>query len=144
MRYLPLALLSILVGCAKPNYASPDSAPANNQRSARNGCTFVLEKSGLCATVYWEQLSAGRVCKFHLVLSDLHSQLVRNPDGDIAVTPWMPSHGHGTMPVKIEHPSQGVYNISNVIFNMLGTWEVRFKIISRGQVYDEAAMTYTF
>jgi hypothetical protein len=56
---------------------------------------------------------------------------------DLIVTPWMPSMNHGVKekPV-IRERGGGLYAISNVVFNMMGDWELRINIL-KGETADK-------
>ncbi len=49
---------------------------------------------------------------------------------DVTVTPWMPSMGHGVMekPVITERGG-GLYSVDNVMFSMVGHWQLQVKIV---------------
>ena len=53
---------------------------------------------------------------------------------DLSVTPWMPSMGHGVMenPVITERGG-GLYSVDNVIFSMVGHWQLQVKISKEGK-----------
>jgi hypothetical protein len=48
---------------------------------------------------------------------------------DIAVQPWMPEMRHGS-PVtpNVSEAGSGVYNVTNVDFTMVGTWQLQLTI----------------
>lgn len=54
---------------------------------------------------------------------------------------WMPSMGHGSVPVKIKKISDGEYEVSDVQFIMGGKWEIKFQLKDGAQVFDEAVIT---
>ena len=55
---------------------------------------------------------------------------------DLAVVPWMPSHGHGTsITPRITAQGQGLYLVEQLYLYMGGTWELRTTI--SGAVDDE-------
>ncbi len=58
------------------------------------------------------------------------------------VTSTMPAMGHGS-PVtpKVHALGGGRYRVEEVVFNMPGTWEVRYRVTA-GEVYDAAAFRY--
>ena len=53
---------------------------------------------------------------------------------DITVTPWMPSMGHGVMqkPLVTERGG-GLYSVDNVIFSMVGHWQLQVKVAKDGK-----------
>lgn len=58
----------------------------------------------------------------------------------VAVTPWMPAHGHGSTsrPVVTE-ATDGRYDVANVVLQMAGSWELKVAITDNGR-----AETVTF
>jgi hypothetical protein len=50
---------------------------------------------------------------------------------------WMPSMGHGSSPVVVKPISDGVYEVSDVFFIMLGDWEIRYQLKSNDDVIEE-------
>ncbi len=53
---------------------------------------------------------------------------------ELTVTPWMPSMGHGVMgkPVVTERGG-GLYSVDNVIFSMVGHWQLQVKVAKDGK-----------
>mgnify|MGYP000023468646 CR=1 FL=1 len=45
---------------------------------------------------------------------------------DFFIDIWMPDHGHGSWPIKIEEVEEGKYIASDIFFIMPGLWDVRF------------------
>lgn len=60
----------------------------------------------------------------------------------VDVVPSMPSMGHGS-PVSptVQPLGGGRYRVDAVVFNMPGTWEVRYRVTA-GDAYDHAAFRY--
>lgn len=56
---------------------------------------------------------------------------------------WMPSMGHGSVPVKIKKIADGEYEISDVQFIMPGKWEIKFQLKDGNQVFDETVVSLT-
>jgi hypothetical protein len=47
----------------------------------------------------------------------------------LAVQPWMPAMGHGTSVVpEVAETAPGVYEVSNVVLAMPGTWQLRTSV----------------
>jgi hypothetical protein len=61
---------------------------------------------------------------------------------ELTVTPWMPSMGHGVMenPVITERGG-GLYSVDNVIFSMVGHWQLQVKV-SKGDKEDSAVFDF--
>jgi hypothetical protein len=70
-----------------------------------------------------------------MTIVDVNGQPV---DGlDLAVVPWMPSHGHGTsITPSVSAQGGGLYLVDQLYLYMGGTWELRTTI--SGVVDDEA------
>ena len=59
----------------------------------------------------------------------------------LAVSAVMPSMGHeATSEPVVEEVEPGVYEVTDVVFSMSGTWQVRFR--AAAPVQDEAAFDY--
>lgn len=50
---------------------------------------------------------------------------------------WMPEHGHGSAPVKVELNSQGEFELSNLWFIMPGKWSLHLEIYQENRLVDE-------
>lgn len=58
---------------------------------------------------------------------------------DVAVTPWMPSMGHGVMEkTVITERGGGLYSVDNVIFSMVGHWQLKVNVSKDGK--DDSAV----
>jgi len=56
----------------------------------------------------------------------------------VSVTPWMPSMGHGSGVVPgITNRSNGIYRASNVVFSMVGDWQLKVDV-KDGNTVDTA------
>jgi hypothetical protein len=52
---------------------------------------------------------------------------------ELTVTPWMPSMGHGVMEKPaITERGGGLYSVDNVIFSMVGHWQLQVKVSKDG------------
>lgn len=54
---------------------------------------------------------------------------------------WMPSMGHGSVPVKLKKIADGEYEVSDVQFIMPGKWEIKFQLKDGSQVFDETVVS---
>ena len=61
-------------------------------------------------------------------------------DKNLHIFLWMPSMGHGSVPVKIKKIDQGEYEVSDVHFIMGGKWEIKFQLKNSNQVFDEVVV----
>ena len=53
---------------------------------------------------------------------------------EVTVTPWMPSMGHGVMgKPEITERGGGLYSVDNVIFSMVGHWQLLVKVNKDGK-----------
>jgi hypothetical protein len=52
-------------------------------------------------------------------------------DLELTVTPYMPDHMHGTIPVVVTPAGAGTYTLAPVYLYMSGVWQVRFTIVGR-------------
>lgn len=83
---------------------------------------------------------------------DDNSWIVSVTDGEgaavdnatIVVTPWMPSHGHGSAveAVVTELDTPGEYELDPVNLHMLGLWEVTLDISAEGGVEDSLSFGF--
>ena len=77
---------------------------------------------------------------FDLVLRDRSGKGVEG--ATLAVTPWMPTMGHGVWekPV-VDERKKGGYHVGNVLLIMAGDWELRISI-KKGAVEDRAVISF--
>lgn len=63
---------------------------------------------------------------------------------ELDVTPFMPEHNHGspTQP-NVKRLGEGEYEITNIVFNMSGLWEMRFDVICDERELSDSPI-YTF
>jgi hypothetical protein len=78
---------------------------------------------------------------FHLGLYR-HSSQAPLDGASLKVHAMMPSMGHeATAEPHIDEIEPGLYAVTNVVFSMAGTWEVRYRA-ERASLHDEAAFRY--
>ena len=51
-------------------------------------------------------------------------------DVTVTVTPWMPDHAHGTVPVNVSATGGGRYGLNPLYLYMRGYWEIRLGLSS--------------
>lgn len=133
------------LSCAKANYqeASSDLTQLNAQNQK---CASQLSAAGLCVDLVWEQLPTMQdrgVFRLNFYKADSPLVMV-----EPALTPhvllWMPSMGHGSMPVKVEKVSEGMYRVTDVFFVMAGEWEIHVQQKDGKTVLDEAVIPFVF
>jgi hypothetical protein len=135
-----LILVSALSACANPVYAPSAENPGKTSDDSRF-------KTGQSVSVVWEKLPTEDGFG-----SFFFRTFRRNPDGtttfedieNLAITLWMPSMGHGSSPVTIDHLGLGDYRASKVFFSMRGEWEIRFQIKTGQNVQDQVALPFSF
>lgn len=135
MKAFLLTVFVLLTACARPDYLTEsDLTPVAK--------THTLPRQHLYFSMEWSQgPRTPEVSEFILRFwpentTPTDSSLV-DPQGDLNVILWMPSMGHGSVPVKVERLSAGVYRVSNVYFIMPGDWEVQVYIKNGNQVLDQ-------
>jgi hypothetical protein len=71
-----------------------------------------------------------------------HDSRARLEGAALRIHVMMPSMGHeATVEPGVDEVSPGVYEITDVVFTMPGTWEVRYRV-KRSTLHDEAAFRY--
>jgi hypothetical protein len=134
-----------LLGCAEKNYAQ--TKRNDQQKNSQSDVTCLANfKSAHCVTMIWEALPTDKstgtfVFKTLAVSNDgIHKEADMN--GAIAVVLWMPSMGHGSSPVQVEHLGVGTYRATNVFFVMPGDWEIRIQLSDSTGVIDTAIIPF--
>ncbi len=133
-----ILLLSLLLGCAKPNYVSSE-AERDRYAPSQNACPLYFSEERLCLSIKWsvypteETLGAFTMTFF----AEENPQKPITPHLTPFVKLWMPSMGHGSSPVVITQTAEGMYLVSEVYFTMLGAWEIRFQLKNNTDVIEE-------
>ena len=60
----------------------------------------------------------------------------RTNPSNFRVSLWMPHHGHGSSPTRVEQISAGIYRVRDMYFTMDGQWDVRVRV-KNGDATDE-------
>ena len=108
----------------------PDPEPADDFRTATS--------RGGKYTIQWRPVG-GEVPKnehFELevrLFKNVGDELVPLPDARIAVSGWMPDHGHGMIrqPQALDQ-GDGTYLVRGMLFHMGGHWQLFFDVIEDG------------
>ena len=89
-------------------------------------CDLTFTQAGLCARVRWINGPSDRIeNRMQMQFVDLQTGSVALPAPNLKVVLWMPDMGHGSRPVSIENPGEGLYQVNKMYFVMPGHWEVR-------------------
>ncbi|WP_413287973.1 FixH family protein [Bdellovibrio sp. HCB337] len=139
-KILVLIATFVMVACAHVKEAK--DTPVDPVTEDMASCDLSFPKSTLCASFNWEkkptETDAGSfVLEFH---GDLDPSQFVDLIVPLHVVLWMPSMGHGSSPVTIDHLGMGQYRVSKVFFSMRGEWEIRIQL-KRGDAVVEQAVT---
>ncbi|MFN7729501.1 MAG: hypothetical protein ACK5P7_10130 [Bdellovibrio sp.] len=134
------ALSFFFLGCAKPNYAEKKSDQNPGVQSLEE-CRLKFESQSLCLGWTWETI--GNTTQYGSFILQMAQPtggalILKDALADLKVVLWMPSMGHGSVPVQIEKLSVGLYRIKNIFFIMPGEWDVHFQLFENGIKVDEA------
>lgn len=125
---------------------SGDQTPSDESTvSVRSGspsstCKLQFKKSALCVSLAFDRNpQVGEDSSFVLKFWKPGAERTYvDPPSTLHVFLWMPSMGHGSAKVKIEHPETGTFDVTNVYFTMPGVWDVHIQLIDNNQkVLDE-------
>ncbi len=114
-------------------------------------CDVDFKKEKICAQFTWIQKptasampTAKDAAAFDLLLTKNGEPADLSADQSLSVSLFMPSMGHGSMPVEIkkDDTKKGVYHITRVLFSMKGDWEIRFKIKKNNKDVDTFNMPF--
>lgn len=130
-----------------------------DDEGVQSSCSLRFVKSSLCASLVWDvHPSEEKLGEFLIRFWDLQSASESGPYIDpslkIDVKLWMPEHGHGSSPVKMEREKDaagqvipGVYRVKNVYFSMPGHWQVQIRMMDRKDVkkiFEQVASSYEY
>lgn len=141
MKRLLLSIFFLAASCANPIYSEPDS-PSTQATGLSCSAKFA---SGECVSLAWKQLpTEEEFGSFELSIfrTGERSEPVDVPA--LHVLLWMPSMGHGSSPVELNHTAPGTYLATNVFFSMRGDWEIRVQRKEGQNVPDQAILPYRF
>ncbi|HEX7675900.1 MAG TPA: FixH family protein [Bdellovibrio sp.] len=123
------------------------------------GCDFFFAKESLCATLTWTKKpvvvaapTAKDAAAFDLKFWNAKTSSAKGPFTDVPkdktlfVSLYMPEMGHGSEPVilKKDEKEAGVYHITQVLFSMEGTWEIRARLNKGAKISDSANYPFNF
>ncbi|MFZ4713699.1 MAG: hypothetical protein ACOYL6_08310 [Bacteriovoracaceae bacterium] len=139
-----IILIPLLFSCAKSNYVSTEDLKRQFDE-INSDCSLKFQNDELCLSMEWEifptEDTFGRfVMKFYKID---HPEITIEPNNAPNVLLWMPSMGHGSSPVTLTTLSPGTYLVSDVFFNMLGTWDIRFQLKNGNDVIEQQILKIT-
>ena len=144
-KFLKTAMVCLVLGaCAHPKFVESQEDKIREQLGT---CEIELKESKLCASFTWdtrptfEKPEGVFVLEFHG--DDDSSQFV-DLIHPLEVVLWMPSMGHGSSPVTIEHLGMGQYRVSKVNFIMRGDWDIQIRLKNGEQILDQAVYPVRF
>ena len=125
----------------------PDGAEVNCDLETRDD-TYVanLEKAGSDVTVALMESTPAPPAKndntWRVRVVDVNGAPLSGLS--LAVTPWMPDHGHGTLvaPVVTEQAEAGEYLIEPVNLRMPGLWDVTVEVSDGTGLEDEVMFSF--
>lgn len=143
-KYLILGLVTGLMACAHLKYG--EDAPADPVTEDMASCDLNFKQSKLCASFSWEKKpteteNGSFVLEFH---GDQDPSQFVDLITPLAVVLWMPSMGHGSSPVAIEHLGMGQYRVSKVLFPMRGEWDIRIQLKNGTDILDQVVYPVRF
>ncbi len=107
-------------------------------------CYFVFSKENLCVSLKWIQFPTQKnYGSFNLQFerlepnSDPREDIIGQLIQRLAIVLWMPSMGHGSVPVAISPINKTSLSVTHVFFIMPGEWEIRVQIKKGAQQIDE-------
>lgn len=132
-------LLSLLTACANPDYISSNDESAGggvSQGQESSGtpedCTLKFPRKNICLQATWASTPDSSV--YNEFLLEFDQPVAPN---EFSILLWMPSMGHGSVPVKVEPQSPTRYRVHNVFFIMPGDWEVRIYLKEQNSTVDQ-------
>ena len=144
MRHFLFLIILSLLSCAKPNYIEPTELTRSGNPTM-TACPFYFQEERLCLSYRWNQFPSEEsfgsfTMKF---FAEENPTAYISPKLSPSVKLWMPSMGHGSSPVIIKMVSDGIYEVTDVYFTMLGEWEIRFQLKNNDEVIEEKIQKIT-
>lgn len=107
-------------------------------------CSYVLKNESLCVSLKWIQFPTQKEYgSFVLSFENLQQNSVpiegvlTSLFKRLSIVLWMPSMGHGSVPVTISAKNATSLSVTHVFFIMPGEWEIRVQIREGAQEKDE-------
>lgn len=134
---------------SQPTNTSPaePSQPAN-EKPQENICQVFLSKAQICLHIKWIQKPNSQT-QASFLLSFTHGKtnqpipldVFQNLAQNLKIILWMPSMGHGSVPVIIKKNSDSSFlTVERVYFIMPGDWEIRFQLKENENIVDETSI----
>lgn len=113
--------------------------PATALAISSEHAVLTFPAHGVQAELAWIQSPKGNAAESIMKLEwyETSTHTLIDPAFEFSVELMMPSMGHGSSPVRIEHLSPGTYVVSEMYFTMPGDWDVNL-LISDGKQPEEA------
>lgn len=144
MKTLMISLFCILATLMQPSFASLQSNHLHDSLFAES-TELKFKKTDFSFVLSWVEGPKRGGSKFIVRSWNKETGTMNGPYHDLPKTLfiflWMPSMGHGSVPVKLKKIGDGEYEVSDVQFMMPGKWEIKFQLKDGAQVFDETVVT---
>lgn len=164
------SMFVFVLGCAKPNYQDTSKTPTNslddykpssptdtnpsepsqpaNEKPQETICQIFLSKAQICLHIQWLQKPNSQTQAYFLLRftqgktnQPIPLDVFQNLAQNLKIILWMPSMGHGSVPVIIKKNSDNSFlTVERVYFIMPGDWEVRFQLKENENIVDETSI----
>jgi len=133
--FLSVAVSLILSGCGGTGHQGADQIQNPQVRKQFENSLAILSdngKYGMELVLPEQNLRMGNNTVEFFVYKGTGEEL---PGAEITVIPWMPAMGHG-VPQKsvVADWGEGHYGITNIVFNMVGHWQLKVVVAKDGVV----------
>ena len=128
-------LALILAGCDSP-LLSHSKEGESNIISPQIAATYFKTEN---LYVFSRWINGPQLTSNNVVLEFSESEsngTLRDPQEKFYGCLWMGIHGHGSIPVEVEHVSEGTYHLKNFQFIMPGPWELRLYLLDSLPPYE--------
>lgn len=128
-----------LSSCARPNYVNPSEGRVNEQEAP-----LEFSKLGLPFKFQWTLFPTPESNGSFTIELLKPSPLVTTVN-NLKVFLWMPSMGHGSVPVQIHQDSANLFRIERVFFIMRGDWVIHIQVLNADKkTLDETQISLMF
>ncbi len=140
---IPTTLASLFMTFLLPISAFAFEAEQQKQ----NQCPIEFKKVSQCASIEWRvapklEAFAEATIKFWSKKNGSPSGPFENPEcKQLAVSLWMPEHGHGSSPIRLTIRETGIIDATKIYFSMAGLWELKILLKNGTQVVDQAIVS---
>lgn len=128
MKMVGIFCLLLLVGCQAPLFKMQKDKPQKGVIAVeKTECSHQWKNLGVCFTYSGlEQPRVNEEAKVQIVIPD-ESQAQKLHSLRLKAYLWMPEHGHGSAPLRIEVVNPGVIFLHNLWFVMPGLWNLHLQ-----------------